>query len=254
MKVIGMKFRVILALVAMVFTVQPVLAAGDVVEPPHHHWHFSGPFGQFDKAALQRGLKVYREVCSACHAMKRVRYGDLTALGYTEDQTKNIAAEYSVMDGPNEEGEMFERTARASDPFVSPYPNDNAAKSVNNGAMPPDMSLIVKARHHGPDYIYGLLNGYETGHEVPEGKYWNKYYPGHVIAMANPLSDGMVAYEDDTPETAEQYAEDVVHFLTWASDPYHDKRKRMGIAVLIFLIAFAGVMYALKKKIWEDVH
>lgn len=236
----------------------PAFAAGNAEPAPHQHWHFSGMTGQFDKAAMQRGLKVYREVCAACHSLKRVAYRNLTDLGYSEDQVKNIAAEYTVTDGPNDEGDMFDRPARPSDHFVSPYPNDNAAKAVNDGALPPDLSLITKARKHGPDYVYALLTGYqdgaEHGHDVPEGKHWNKYFPGHVISMAPPLSDDMVAYEDGSPQTVEQYSHDVVNFLVWAADPYLETRKRTGIAVLIFLIVFAGVMYAVKRKIWADVH
>lgn len=244
----------------LIFTIGAPMAhagGGEAVELPHQHWHFKGMFGTYDKAAMQRGLKVYRNVCSACHAMKLVAYRNLTALGYDESQVKNIASEYTVIDGPDAEGEMFERAARPSDHFVSPYPNKQAAKAVNNGAYPPDLSLIAKARHHGPDYIYGLLTGYEEaphGKELMTGQYWNKYMSGHVIAMAPPLSDGLVAYEDGSPETVEQYAYDAVNFLMWAADPYLEERKQTGLSVLIFLIVFAGVMYAVKRKVWEDVH
>lgn len=231
-----------------------VLAAGGGVAPPHQHWHFSGISGTYDKASMQRGLKVYREVCSACHALKRISFRNLAALGYEEGQIKNIAAEYTVIDGPDEEGEMFERAARPSDPFPSPFPNKKAAIAAN-GAYPVDLSLITKARPRGSDYLYALLTGYEDSaeHDVPEGKYWNKYYPGHVISMAPPLSDGQVSYEDGTPETMEQYSYDVVNFLTWAADPHMEERKQTGVKVILFLLAFAGVMYAYKKKIWADV-
>lgn len=234
-----------------------VWAAGDAEPPPHQHWHFDGMFGTFDRSAMQRGLKVYREVCAACHSLKRVYYRNLEDLGYNENQVKNIAAEYTVTDGPDDEGEMFDRPARPSDAFVSPYPNDNVAKASNNGALPPDLSLITKARPHGSDYVYAVLTGYEDPPDdtsLLEGQYWNTYMPGHVIAMAPPLSDGMVAYEDESPETVEQYASDLVNFLVWAADPYLEERKRIGIKVLIFLIVFAGVMYGLKRKIWSDVH
>jgi ubiquinol-cytochrome c reductase cytochrome c1 subunit len=246
-----------LGFVLMMTAAPMAYAAGDAVPPPDIKWSFDGPFGTYDKAALQRGYKVYREVCSACHSMKRVAYRNLSALGYSEDQIKTIAAEYTVMDGPNDEGEMFERPARPSDHFKSPYPNDNAAKSVNNGALPPDLSLITKARHGGADYIYGLLVGYEDaphGHALQPGQHWNKYMPGHVIAMAVPLSDGQVAYEDGTPQTVDQYARDVSHFLTWAAEPEMEARKRMGVKVILFLIVFAGMMYAVKRKIWAKVH
>lgn len=235
----------------------PAYAAGDAVPPPDIQWSFDGPTGTYDKAALQRGYKIYREVCAACHSMKRVAFRNLSALGYSEDQIKAIAAEYTVTDGPNDEGEMFDRPARPSDHFKSPYPNDNAAKSVNNGALPPDLSLITKARHGGADYIYGILTGYEDaphGHALQPGQHWNKYMPGHVIAMAKPLSDGQVAYEDSTPQTVDQYARDVAHFLTWAAEPEMEARKRMGVKVILFLIVFAGMMYAVKRKIWAKVH
>ena len=231
-------------------------AAGDAEHAPEQDWHFSGPFGTYDRAALQRGLKVYRNVCAACHSMKRIAFRNLEALGYDESQIKAIAAEYSVTDGPDEEGDMFERPARPSDRFPSPYPNDNAAKAANNGALPPDLSLIAKARHGGADYLYALLTGYEEapeGKTLLEGQYWNKYMPGHVIAMAAPLSDDIVAYEDETPQTVSQYSKDVAEFLTWAAEPEMEERKQTGIKVIIFLLVFAGIMYSIKKKIWADV-
>jgi ubiquinol-cytochrome c reductase cytochrome c1 subunit len=226
-------------------------------EDGHQHWHFSGMFGSYDRAALQRGLKVYREVCSACHSLKRVYYRNLEALGYEEGQVKNIASQATVNDGPNDEGEMFDRPGLPSDHFVSPFPNDNAAKYANNGALPPDLSLIIKARHHGPDHVYGILTGFTdppAGTTLLPGQHWNKQMPGHIIAMAPPLSDGQVAYEDNSPQTVDQYARDVVEFLTWASDPSMEERKRTGIKVLIFLAVFAGVMYGVKRKIWAKLH
>ncbi|MCK6419131.1 MAG: cytochrome c1 [Alphaproteobacteria bacterium] len=228
-----------------------------VVHPPHMHWSFEGMFGTYDQAALQRGLKVYREVCAACHSLKRVYFRNLEALGYDEGQVKAIASEYSVTDGPNDEGEMFDRSARPSDRFPGPYANDNAAKAANNGALPPDLSLIIKARHDGANYVRSLLTGYEPppAHSaLLPGQNWNKYMPGNIIAMAPPLADGQVAYEDGAPQVVEQYADDVVHFLTWASDPSMETRKRTGIAVLIFLSVFAGIMYAYKRKIWANLH
>lgn len=232
-------------------------AAGDAPAPPEQDWSFSGMFGTYDRASMQRGLKVYREVCAACHSMKHLSYRNLTALGYTENQVKNIAAEYSVTDGPDDEGEMFDRPGLPSDKFVSPYKNDNQAKASNNGALPPDLSLITKARVHGADYIHGILTGYSEpkhGVELLAGQYYNEYMPGHVIAMAPPLADGMIAYEDEAPQTVDQYAKDVAHFLTWAADPYMEDRKRIGLRVLIFLLVFAGIMYAYKRKLWADVH
>lgn len=253
-----MTIRIFIALFA--FTLMPVsgaFAAGDAPTPPKQDWSFSGPFGTYDKAALQRGYKVYSEVCAACHAMKRVHFRNLEDLGYNEGQIKNIASNYTVMDGPDSEGEMFERPARLSDPFPSPYPNKEAAKAAN-GAYPPDLSLITKARAHGADYIHALLTGYDDaahhGVTLSEGQYWNKYMPGHIIAMAPPLSDGQIAYEDGSPQTLDQYSKDVSHFLTWAAEPEMEHRKRLGIQVLLFLLVFTGIMYGVKKKIWSDVH
>ena len=248
--------RIFLALLLLI-PAGAALASSDAPAPKHQSWSFSGVGGTYDKAAMQRGLKVYRDVCAACHSLDRVYFRNLEALGYTENQIKNIAAEYTVEDGPNDEGDMFERTALPSDHFKSPFLNDNAAKYANNGALPPDLSLITKARHSGPDYVYSLLTGYKPAPEgaaLLEGQHWNEYFPGHVIGMAPPLSDGVVAYEDETPQTVDQYAKDVVHFLTWAADPYMEQRKRTGIAVLIFLAVFAGVMYAVKRRLWSDVH
>ena len=251
-----MKYFLLLLSVFVVLAQGTALAAGDAEHPPKMHWRFEGPFGTFDRAALQRGFQVYKQVCSACHSMHLKSYRNLKDLGYTDDEVKAIAAEYTVEDGPNDEGEMFERAAQPSDHFKSPFPNDAAAKYANNGALPPDLSLIVKARHDGPNYVYGILTGFE---EAPAdvtlltGQYYNKYMAGHVIAMAPPLSDGIVSYEDGSDGTIEQYAKDVVQFLTWAASPEMEARKRMGIKVLLFLFAFAGIMYAVKRKIWSDV-
>lgn len=240
---------------------QGAQAAGDAPKPPAQDWSFNGPFGTYDRGALQRGFQVYKQVCSACHGMRLKSYRNLADLGYNEEEIKAIAAEYTVMDGPDGEGEMFERPARPSDRFVSPYPNDETARYANNGALPPDMSLISKARKGGADYIYGILTGYDEEYhgdedhplELGAGQHYNKYMAGNKIAMANPLSDEMVPYEDGTPMTVEQYAKDVSQFLTWAAEPEMEDRKRMGVKVILFLMAFAGVMYAVKKKIWADV-
>lgn len=248
--------KALLTILFVLIAAPSAFAAGDAEPVPHQDWGFSGHFGTYDRAALQRGYKVYRNVCAACHSMKRIAFRNLEEIGYSEGQVKTIASEYTVTDGPDEEGEMFERPARPSDYFPSPYPNDNAAKAAN-GAMPPDLSLITKARHGGADYIYGLLTGYEDPHEgtvLSEGQYYNKYMPGHIIAMAPPLSDDIVAYEDETPQTVEQYARDVSEFLTWAAEPEMEERKRTGIKTLLFLLVFASIMYGIKKKIWAEVH
>lgn len=232
------------------------LAADKAVTPPKESWSFTGPFGTYDRAAMQRGFKVYKQVCAACHSMNHLDYRNLQGIGYTEAEVKAIAAEYTVMDGPDEEGEMFERPALPIDAFVNPYPNEQAAKYANNGALPPDMSLIVKARKYGADYIYALLTGYREPPEdmvLQAGQHYNTYMAGKVIAMAAPLMDGMIAYEDGSPETMEQYARDVTHFLTWAAEPKMEERKRIGVMAILFLSVFAAVMYAVKKKIWADL-
>jgi ubiquinol-cytochrome c reductase cytochrome c1 subunit len=224
---------------------------------PALDWSFNGPLGTYDKAALQRGYKVYREVCSNCHGMKRVAFRNLHAIGYNEEEIKSIAASYTVMDGPNDEGEMFERPGKPADHFKSPFANDKAASYANGGAIPPDLSLITKARHGGADYVYGILTGYEPApadQKLMSGQHWNKFMPGHVIAMAAPLTDGQVAYEDGTPQTVDQYARDTAQFLTWAAEPELEARKRMGVKVILFLLVFAGMMYGVKRKIWSKVH
>ncbi|MGH1455639.1 MAG: cytochrome c1 [Alphaproteobacteria bacterium] len=246
---------------ALIIGAMPMGAAlaggGDGPAIPSQDWSFSGPFGTYDKASMQRGYKIYRNVCANCHSMKQLYFRNLEALGYNEGQIKNIAGEYTVEDGPNDEGDMFDRAAKPSDKFPAPFANDNAAKFANGGAFPPDLSLITKARANGPNYIYALLTGYEEaphGEELASGQSWNKYFPGHKLSMAPPLSDGLVGYEDGTPETTEQYARDITNFLTWAADPYMEERKSTGMKVILFLLVFAGVLYSVKKKIWADVH
>lgn len=246
-------------LIAVAGIVPVAHSAGKKVDIPEKEWSFDGVFGSFDRGALQRGYKVYAEVCKNCHSLKYLYYRNLMQLGYTEDEVKAIASQFSVMDGPNDEGEMFERPAKPSDHFVSPFPNRKAAEFANGGAYPPDMTLISKARKGGADYIYALLVGYE---EPPEemkdklltGQYYNKYMSGHIIAMAAPLADGMIAYEDGSPETLEQYSEDVATFLAWTAEPTMEVRKKTGLKVFIFLLAFAGIMYATKRKVWLDKH
>ena len=220
-------------------------------------WSFDGMFGTFDRASLQRGFQVYKEVCSTCHSMKLVHYRNLADLGFSEAEIKAIAADYKVTDGPNDEGNMFERNAKASDPFHSPFPNEQAARAANNGALPPDLSLITKARHDGPNYVYSVLNGYTempAGEKMPEGMNYNAYFAGHHIAMPRPLSDGAVTFADGTTNTTAQMAHDVVTFLTWAAEPKLEKRKALGFATLIFLVIFTVLAYLTKKKIWKKVH
>jgi ubiquinol-cytochrome c reductase cytochrome c1 subunit len=224
---------------------------------PKQNWSFNGIFGTYDRASMQRGFQVYKEVCAACHSMSRLSYRNLADLGYTEGEIKAIAADVMVTDGPNDDGEMYERPGRPSDHFKSPYPNPQAAKSVNNGAYPADLSLLAKARQGGPDYIYAILTGYEeapANKELLPGQHWNKAMAGNIIAMPAPLMAGQVAYGDGTDQTVDQYARDVAHFMMWAAEPKMESRKRTGVKVFLFLLVFTGVMYAVKRKIWSNVH
>lgn len=235
----------------------PAFAAGEAEPPIRESWPHQGVFGTFDRRALQRGFQVYKEVCSACHGTKYLAFRNLTALGFTEDEVKAIAAEYTVIDGPNDQGEMFERPARPSDRKPSPYPNEQAARAANNGAYPPDLSLIVKARAGGENYIYSFLVGYEeppAGVTVPDGMYYNKYFPGHLVAMPPILQPDGVSYADGTKATVSQMARDVTQFLAWLAEPTMEERKSTGIKVMIFLVVLTALLYAYKRRIWADVH
>ena len=224
---------------------------------PQHEWSFEGITGTFDRGALQRGYQVYSEVCSGCHSMKLLYYRDLIDIGFSEDQVKAIASEFTVIDGPNDEGEMFERDARPADRFVSPYLNDNEARANNNGAYPPDLSVITKAKKDGANYIYNLLLGYKdppADMEVGEGMYYNIYMAGNQIAMPQPIYDESVDYADGTNNSAEQIAEDLVVFLTWAAEPELEVRKNLGIKVILFFIVLGFVIFLAKNHLWREVH
>jgi ubiquinol-cytochrome c reductase cytochrome b/c1 subunit len=247
---------VVLALMLMILPMAAHANEGEE-HPPKVEWSFNGPFGTYDRAALQRGFQVYKQVCSACHSMNLMSYRNLTEIGLTELQVKAVAAEYSVTDGPNDDGEMFERPALPSDRFKAPYKNEKAARAANNGALPPDLSLLVKARHDGSNYVHGILTGFTdapSDFKLNPGMYYNKYFAGHAIGMPPPLTaEGQVTYADGTPATVDQMAKDVSQFLTWAAEPKMEDRKRMGIKVIMFLIVFAGIMYAVKKKVWKGL-
>ena len=246
------------------------LAAGGGMAPPRQNWSWESLLGSYDRAEAQRGLQVYKEVCAGCHGLRLVAYRNLMQLGYSEEQVKAFAAEFEVKDGPNDEGEMYERTAKPSDRFVSPFPNENAARASNNGALPPDLSLIIDARGFGmdfigytknyfggADYVYGLLTGYTDAPsdvKIGEDMYYNKYYGGNQIAMAPPLLEDGVEYTDGTKATVEQMARDVTTFLAWAAEPNLEQRKQMGLKVVLFLIVFLGLIIAVKKRVWSDIH
>jgi ubiquinol-cytochrome c reductase cytochrome b/c1 subunit len=260
---------------AVTASASPTLAAGEQPTPPMLKWSFSGPFGHYDLGQLQRGFKVYREVCQVCHGLKMIAFRNLAALGYSEAQIKAIAAEYKIKDGPNDQGEMFERDGQPADYFPPPWPNEAAARARYNG-VPPDFSVIAKARTYergfpwflidivtqfqeqGVDYIHALMVGYKAsppaGFTLPPGNFYNEYFPGHALAMPPPLSDKQVDYTDGAPTTVDQYAKDISAFLMWAAEPHMEARKRIGFQVMIFLLVFAGMLYFTKKKVWASAH
>jgi ubiquinol-cytochrome c reductase cytochrome c1 subunit len=253
-----MKNILISGILAIALTGESFSHSHTAVSPPKQNWSFNGPFGSFKRDELQRGFQVYKEVCSACHSLKRVHFRNLKDLGFNEAEIKAIAAGYKVKDGPNQDGEMFERNGLPSDHFVSPFPNDNAAKAANNGALPPDLSLIVKARVHGADYIHGILVGYQKapeGVQVGDNQHYNLYMPGNLIAMAPPfVSDGQVTYADCTKATIEQMAHDVTVFLAWCAEPEMETRKKDGINVILYLLFMTVLFYVVKRRIWKNVH
>ncbi len=224
-------------------------------QPLEYDFTFSGINGNFDKKSAQRGLQVYLEVCASCHGMQYIAYRSIASLGYNKDQIKKIASQFEVLDVPDEYGDINTRKARPSDSFVNPFSNDNAAKAANNGAYPPDLTLMVKARKDGANYLRSLLLGYE---EPPEGfdtgsGYYNKYMSGKVIAMPQPLYGEDVEYKDGTEPSLEQEVLDVVTFLTWAAMPELEKRRSMGIKSLLFLIVMTFVFYLSYRKIWAPI-
>ena len=222
-------------------------------------WSFKSFFGKFDRASLQRGYQVYNEVCSSCHSLKYLSYRNLTEKGgpeFSEAEAKAIAANFEVIDGPNSTGEMFTRSGRLSDKFVMPYSNEEEAKSANGGAYPPDMSVLVKARKGGPDYIYSILLGYEdppADVKLDDGVYYNKYMYGNKIKMSPPISDDLLEYSDGTKATTEQMSKDVVNFLMWAAEPHLEQRHKFGFRVIIYLIILSVLVYFTMKKIWSRI-
>ncbi|MET0408896.1 MAG: cytochrome c1 [Hyphomicrobium sp.] len=269
---------------ALTFT-SALAEEGGHPEIERQKWSFSGFTGQFDKAQLQRGFQVYKEVCSNCHALKHLAFRNLVQPGgpeFPEAAVKDLAKSWpnQITDGPNDEGKMFERPPLLSDPIRGPYHNDQEARAVQNGALPPDLSLIARARgierspswwihpflmlgdiassyqEAGADYVYALLNGYSeapASFKLTDGKFYNRVFAGHQISMPPPLSDGVVAYTDGTPSTVDHYSHDVVAFLSWAADPSLDTRKRIGWQVILYLIVTTCLLYLGKKRIWASI-
>jgi ubiquinol-cytochrome c reductase cytochrome c1 subunit len=250
-----------------------------VLKPEEQKWSFAGVFGKYDKGQLQRGLKVYKEVCSACHSIKRVAFRNLEDLGYTEAQVKAFAADYEVQDGPNGDGEMYTRKAVPSDYFPSPFPNEEAAAAANGGAAPPDFSLLAKARgvergfpqflidmvpiwggyqEGGADYIHALITGFQeppAGITVPEGTHFNPYFAGGIaLKMAPPISKDQVTYDDGAPQTVDQYSKDAAAFMMWAAEPKLEDRKRTGFMVILFLAGLTALVWLTKRAVYAGKH
>jgi ubiquinol-cytochrome c reductase cytochrome c1 subunit len=269
-----MKFFTPLA-IAFALISMPALAAEGQREAKDISFSFEGPFGTYDKGQLQRGYKVYKEVCSACHSMRLVHFRNLAdpgGPGFTEEQVKALAATFTVKDGPGEDGEMFDRPGLPADLFPSPFANEQAARNANGGALPTDLSLITKSRAGwtgtfnqlingigGPDYVYSVLTGYEQppaelANEAPEGKHYNPYFAaGHWIGMPPPLTDGQVTFDDGAPNKIDDMARDVAAFLAWTAEPKMEERKSTGFATIIYLAVFAVLLYLVKQRVWAKV-
>lgn len=237
------------------YTLQQCINAEDYnLGPPQFGWSHSGRLQALDHASVRRGFKVYKQVCAACHSMDNIAYRNLVGVSHTAEEARALAEEVQVLDGPNDEGEMFERPGKLSDYFPNPYPNEDAARAANNGAYPPDLSLITSARHGGEDYIFALLTGYveepPAGIELREGMSYNVYFPGQAISMAQQLYYGVMDYDDGTPATVSQLAKDVSTFLRWAAEPEHDQRKRAGMKVLILVAGMAAACLYYKRHKW----
>ncbi len=246
-----------LAVITVLLAAPAARAAGEAIALPATRFSFDGIFGTFDRASAQRGFQIYAQVCATCHSMRLVAYRNLRELGLTEAEVRAIAATVQILDGPNDEGQMVERPGIPSDRFRRPYANDAAARAANNGALPPDLSVLTKARPGGARYLYALLTGYAdppAGVTLGQGMSYNRYFPGHQIAMVPPLNEGQVEFHDGTRGTVEQMARDVTTFLAWAAEPELETRRAMGVRFLLFLSILGGLAYAVKRKIWANVH
>ena len=249
--------RILLALAGAAALTMGAAQAADEPQLPDSKWSFEGPFGTYDRAELQRGFQVYHDVCSTCHPVTHLSYRNLAEIGFSAEEVKAIAAQAQVTDGPNDAGEMFQRPGRPSDPIVRPFANDNAARAANNGALPPDLSLITKAREGGPHYVFKVLTGYRDAPadvKMGQGMQYNVEFPGHQIAMPPPLADDSVTFTDGTKAVLPEEAHDVVAFLSWAAEPNLEARHHMGAKVLAYLVIATILFYAVKRRIWAKVH
>jgi ubiquinol-cytochrome c reductase cytochrome b/c1 subunit len=270
-------FATVLAGSLMAMAAPACAQLSEQVPPPALKWSFAGPFGKYDEAQLQRGFKIYREVCSACHSMNLLSFRNLAEPGgpaFSGAQVAQIASEYKIKD-LDDQGNPIDRSGRPADHFPPPFANELAAKAANSGTAPPDMSTLAKARTYsrgfpwfvfdivtqyqeqGPDYIAALVTGFQNppkDFKLPSGAHYNEYFPGHAIVMPPPLQAGQVKYDDGTPETVQQYSKDVAAFLMWAAEPHLVARKRIGFQVMVFLIVLTGLLYFTKKKVWSAVH
>jgi ubiquinol-cytochrome c reductase cytochrome b/c1 subunit len=267
---------VALALAGSLVALALPASAQEAAPPPPLKWSFAGPFGKYDEGQLQRGFKIYKEVCANCHALDMVSFRNLAdpgGPGFSEAQAEAVAAEYKIKD-LDDQGNQIERAGRLADHFPAPFANELVG-TATYGVSPPDMSTLAKARSYsrgfpwfifdavtqyqeqGPDYIAALIGGFQDppkGINLPPNGHYNEYFPGHNIAMPPPLQDGQVTYDDGSPQTVAQYSKDVAAFMMWAAEPHLDARKRIGFQVIIFLLVFAGLMYFTKKKVWSAVH
>jgi len=250
-----MKKIILAAAAAALFTSGTVYGA-DAVAVPKEEWSFYGVLGKFDRPQLQRGFQVYKEVCASCHALQYVSFRNFADLGYSEDQVKTLAAEYEVEDGPDDSGDMFMRPAKGSDRLPKPFANDAMARVANGGALPPDLSLMTKARANGPDYVFHLMLGYEeppAGVQVMPGLSYNKYFPGGQIAMPKLITDGLVTFADGAPNDAASIARDVTAFLHWAAEPKLEARHTTGLKVTLYALIFAVLAFFAKRRMWKNI-
>ncbi|SCU85500.1 LAFA_0D16028g1_1 [Lachancea sp. 'fantastica'] len=245
------------ALYADSLTAEAMTAAEHGLHPPSYAWPSNGPFETFDHASIRRGYQVYREVCAACHSLDRIAWRTMVGVSHTNAEVRAMAEEFEYDDEPDEQGNPKKRSGKLADYIPGPYPNEQAARAANQGALPPDLSLIVKARHGASDYIFSLLTGYPdeppAGVVLPPGSNYNPYFPGGSIAMARVLFDELVEYEDGTPATTSQMAKDVTAFLHWCSEPEHDERKRLGIKAVIVLSSLYLISVWVKKFKWAGI-